>query len=186
MGLISRIFSGGVGSVAGAAERIGGIFTPNAEASARRAGERARGAQQQYSAEFQSPERKNWFNAVIDGLNRLPRPMMAFGTIWLFVHAMRDPIAFGEKMVGLALMPDPLWWLLSAVVSFFFGARELQRGRDGRYVTPATAQEVQTAVQNIEAIRALRHDSPSVAADDTDTNSGDGDNAAIDEWRKAG
>ena len=34
-------------------------------------------------------------------------------------------------MEGLALVPDPLWWLLGAIVSFYFGARELhyQRAR---------------------------------------------------------
>lgn len=186
MGWLTRLFSGGLNEAAGAAERIGGIFTPNAEASAQRAAQRAHGAQQQYSAEFRGPERKSWFNALIDGLNRLPRPVMAFGTIWLFIHAMRDPIAFGEKMVGLALMPDPLWWLLSAIVSFFFGARELQKGRDGRYVTPVTAQEVQTTIQNIEAIRELRSNSVNVASDDTDVESGDGDNQAVADWQSQG
>jgi hypothetical protein len=34
-------------------------------------------------------------------------------------------------MQGLAYVPEPLWWLLGAVVSFYFGARELHhyRGR---------------------------------------------------------
>ncbi|MFZ8959068.1 MAG: 3TM-type holin [Paracoccaceae bacterium] len=27
-------------------------------------------------------------------------------------------------MTGLATIPEPLWWLLGAVVSFYFGARE--------------------------------------------------------------
>jgi hypothetical protein len=28
-------------------------------------------------------------------------------------------------MAGLAGVPEPLWWLLGAVVGFYFGAREL-------------------------------------------------------------
>ncbi|MDN5787551.1 3TM-type holin, partial [Pseudorhodobacter sp.] len=40
------------------------------------------------------------------------------------VYAMVDPKTFGERMVGLNLVPEPLWWLLGAVVGFYFGARE--------------------------------------------------------------
>ena len=51
--------------------------------------------------------------------------MLALGTLGLFIFAMVDPAGFGARMVGLSLVPDPLWWLLGAVVSFYFGAREL-------------------------------------------------------------
>ncbi len=68
----------------------------------------------------------------MNGLNRLPRPFLAFGTIGLFVYAMVDPPRFGERMVGLNMVPEPLWWLLGAVVGFYFGAREAYyfRGRN--------------------------------------------------------
>jgi hypothetical protein len=32
-------------------------------------------------------------------------------------------------MVGLAEVPEPLWWLLGAIVGFYFGARELHYRR---------------------------------------------------------
>jgi hypothetical protein len=32
-------------------------------------------------------------------------------------------------MQGLQLVPEPLWWLLGAIVSFYFGARELHHQR---------------------------------------------------------
>jgi hypothetical protein len=65
-----------------------------------------------------------WFDRVVNGLNRLPRPFLAFGTIGLFVYAMVDPPGFAARMVGLNAVPEPLWWLLGAVVAFYFGARE--------------------------------------------------------------
>jgi len=66
-----------------------------------------------------------WFDTAINGLNRLPRPMLALGTLGLFIFAMVDPVAFSGRMVGLDAVPEPLWWLLGAIVSFYFGAREL-------------------------------------------------------------
>ena len=54
---------------------------------------------------------------------------MALGTVGLFVFAMANPEDFATRMQGLAYVPDPLWWLLGAVVSFYFGARELHYAR---------------------------------------------------------
>ncbi len=84
----------------------------------------------QFSEEFRNPN-VTWFDRFVNGLNRLPRPMLAVGTLGLFVYAMVDPAGFAERMQGLAYVPEPLWWLLGAVVSFYFGARELHhyRGR---------------------------------------------------------
>jgi hypothetical protein len=84
----------------------------------------------QFSEEFRNPN-LTWFDQFVNGLNRLPRPMLAVGTLSLFVYSMVDPAGFAERMQGLAYVPEPLWWLLGAVVSFYFGARELHhyRGR---------------------------------------------------------
>lgn len=69
------------------------------------------------------------FDRIVNGLNRLPRPLLALGTLGLFGFAMAAPEAFAARMTGLALVPDPLWWLLGAIVSFYFGARELHYRR---------------------------------------------------------
>ena len=69
------------------------------------------------------------FDGFVNGLNRLPRPMLALGTLGLFVYAMAAPAGFSTRMQGLALVPEPLWWLLGAIVSFYFGARELHHQR---------------------------------------------------------
>jgi len=76
-----------------------------------------------HSAEF-TYAREGWFDGFVNGLNRLPRPMLAIGTLGLFAYAMADPEGFALRMRGLAEVPEPLWWLLGAVVAFYFGARE--------------------------------------------------------------
>jgi hypothetical protein len=60
----------------------------------------------------------------MNGLNRMPRPLLTLGTIGLFVYAMVEPAGFGLRMQNLNLVPEPLWWLLGAIISFYFGARE--------------------------------------------------------------
>ncbi|MWD30006.1 carboxylesterase, partial [Aquicoccus sp. SCR17] len=123
-GLVEALFGGGRNVLRETAE----AFRPNAEAEARRGAGMQAAALAQFGAEFAGP-RKGLFDRAIDGLNRLPRPLMAFGVIGLFVAAMVAPEWFAARMTGLALVPEPLWWLLGAVVSFYFGARHQARGQ---------------------------------------------------------
>ena len=41
--------------------------------------------------------------------NRLPRPAMALGVLFLIGSAMVEPVWFSSRMQGLALVPEPLW-----------------------------------------------------------------------------
>ncbi len=107
------------------------VFRENAEFQAARDHERLSEAMTQYGHEFQYHNRGG-FDRWIDALNRLPRPAMAFGVLGLFVAAMVDPIWFSGRMSGLAHVPDPLWWLLGAIVSFYFGARYQIKGAEYR------------------------------------------------------
>ena len=133
MGLISRALgnAGAVRAVGEAATGMAEVFRPNAtrrmelSAQAQRAALDAQGDEFQYA-------RDGMFDRIVNGINRLPRPMLALGTLGLFVFAMTDPEAFSERMVGLTAVPEPLWWLLGAIVSFYFGAREMYYFRTPR------------------------------------------------------
>jgi hypothetical protein len=70
-----------------------------------------------------SARQQGSFNRVMDGLNRLPRPLMALGTIALLGAAVWDPVWFSARMEALAAMPEAAWWLIGAVVSLYFGGR---------------------------------------------------------------
>ena len=130
----------------------------------------------QLSKEFEQPQR-SWFDSLINGLNRLPRPALAIGTLGLFVYAMSDPISFAERMVGLELIPDPLWWLLGAIVSFYFGARELHYLRERRPEMSLDALREVTRMR--EAMDEMREDVP--APERTPARPGDR-NPALEEW----
>jgi hypothetical protein len=98
------------------------VFRENAEAGAGRSAVVQGQAMDQYGAEFLAPT-NGGFDRFMDGVNRLPRPALALGTLGLFVSAMVAPLWFAQRMQGIALVPDPLWWLLGVIVSFYFGAR---------------------------------------------------------------
>ncbi|WP_292287034.1 holin family protein [Marivita sp.] len=129
MGLIEQVFSLVFGSGRNLVRDTAEVFRPNAEAQAQRDLDRYGASLAQYAQEFYAPQR-GWFDRLMDALNRVPRPAMALGTLGLFVSAMVDPAWFAARMSGLALVPDPLWWLLGAIVSFYFGARHQAKGQE--------------------------------------------------------
>jgi len=128
-------------AIGDAASGISEVFVPNATRAMELDAEIHRATMETAAAEFQYAT-PHWFDRLINGLNRLPRPMLALGTIGLFVFAMVDPVAFRHRMVGLEAVPEPLWWLLGAIVSFYFGAREMhylrqpRAGRGGLFRLP--------------------------------------------------
>ncbi|SFY29432.1 Holin of 3TMs, for gene-transfer release [Paracoccus pantotrophus] len=125
MGLMDRFLgaSGAVTTVANAATGVAEVFRENATRRMELDEEAYARAIAQLSGEFAAQPR-GWFDAMMNGLNRLPRPLMTLGTVGLFTYAMADPEGFGLRMENLNLVPEPLWWLLGAIISFYFGARE--------------------------------------------------------------
>lgn len=125
MGMIGNLIggSGAVTALGEAVKDVAGIFVPSATRRMELSAEAQMAALQQLGEEYQNPS-LGWFDRLVNGLNRLPRPMLAFGTLGLFIYAMIDPAAFALRMVGLNAVPEPLWWLLGAIVAFYFGARE--------------------------------------------------------------
>ena len=141
MGLMGRFL--GAGAVRGVGEAVGGVaevFIGNRAERDAGAAEQYLAALGQYGAEF-ARAGVGRFDGFVNGLNRLPRPLMTVGTLGLFVYAMAAPAGFAIRMQGLALVPEPLWWLLGAIVSFYFGARELhyQRNRAGQVLPRVVA-----------------------------------------------
>lgn len=133
MGLIGKALglSGAVSEIGAAVSDVAEVFVPNATRKMVLNHEAFAAALAQYGVEFQGP-REGWFDRIVNGINRLPRPFLAIGTLGLFVYAMVPPESFAIRMQGLAYVPEPLWWLLGAVVSFYFGARELHHTRQKR------------------------------------------------------
>ncbi|RLJ41761.1 holin (3TMs family) [Litoreibacter meonggei] len=156
MGLISQVLKGGLGGAANAVVDVAEVFRPNATRRMELGHDAFSAALSQHGAEFQYG-RVGWFDRAMNGLNRLPRPMLALGTLGLFIYAMVDPLGFAGRMQGLAYVPEPLWWLLGAIVSFYFGARELhyRRGPIAQPPLPASRSKP-TTNPALEAWRAER------------------------------
>jgi len=134
LGLINKILgvSKAAKQIGAAVEGISEVFVPNATKNMLGDQQNFSTSMAQFSSEFQSGNMGNigWFDRFVNGLNRLPRPCLAIGTLGLFVYAMISPESFSARMQGLALVPQPLWWLLGAIVSFYFGAREMHYTRN--------------------------------------------------------
>lgn len=125
MGIVDRIAGGAaaVSAVGEAARNVAEVFVPSATRRMELSAEAQMAALRQLGEEYQHPALSG-FDRVLNALNRLPRPCLAFGTLGLFIYAMVDPPGFALRMAGLNAVPEPLWWLLGAIVAFYFGARE--------------------------------------------------------------
>ena len=137
MGVIGKIFGNAAttSAIGQAATGVAEVFLPNATKKMEAAHQAYIAAMEEHGAEFEYV-RPGLFDRFVNGLNRLPRPFLAFGTLGLFVYAMVDPVEFARRMVGLNYVPEPLWWLLGAIVGFYFGAREAHYFRTRAVVTP--------------------------------------------------
>ena len=164
-----------VGAIGDAAQGVSEVFVANATRAMELDADLHRATLQTAAAEFQYAG-AGWFDRLINGLNRLPRPMLALGTLGLFAFAMIDPVAFSHRMAGLDAVPDPLWWLLGAIVSFYFGARELhyvrqapraQRPGRGASIAQAPIDDPVAANPALSAWRRAADQDPSSASFDT-------------------
>ncbi|WP_406622264.1 holin family protein [Pararhodobacter zhoushanensis] len=136
MGLVRALFSrGGAAELGRVGVEVAEVFRPNATRQLELGHNAYAAAQASYASEFRRAP-GGWFDGLVNGLNRLPRPILALATPALFGYAMVDPSGFSVRMQGLQAVPEPLWWLLGAVVAFYFGARETHYMRGGRTVAP--------------------------------------------------
>lgn len=141
---------------------------------------------QQFGAEFVDRQNRTWWDSFIDGLNRLPRPAMALGVIGIFVWASADPVGFAAAAQAWALIPDEMWIVLGAVITFFFGDRTLLAARRSRGPTPDQVQAVldtrrKLAVMRTEAQASVDPDRYEREMADKDAPLSD---AVIREWNR--
>lgn len=186
MGVISEVLAMIFGNQRNLLRETAEVFRENSEGSARRAHAVQIAALNQLGAEFQQP-RNSRFDRFMDGMNRLPRPMLALGTLGLMTAALVDPIWFAARMQGLALVPEPLWWLLGVVVSFYFGARHQIKTQEFQQGLAASMARVPQAVDNNASLHRLRATTPGAARTGTDAadriaTTATDDNPALEAW----
>lgn len=187
MGLIERLLTLMFGDGRNALAQTAEVFRENAEGQAQREAMLRSSAIGQLQGEF-ARQPSGRFDRFIDGLNRLPRPLLAFGTIGLFVSAMVEPVWFASRMQGIALVPEPLWWLLGAIVSFYFGARHQAKGQAFQREITQTLARVPNVARNLADLQALKAGaglSPHTEPQGSGEVGGMADtNPALNDWRQ--
>jgi uncharacterized membrane protein YgcG len=115
-------------------------------------------ATQAFAAEVAAQARTNrtWWDSFIDGLNRLPRPLMVFSVLGLFVYCFADPAGFSVRMQAFALVPEWLALVLAQVILLYFGGRMFENW-PGKLSGPTKVQ-VQEVMASMRELRQLQKD----------------------------
>ncbi len=86
-------------------------------------------------------------------------------------------------MQGIALVPEPLWWLMGAIVSFYFGARSQAKGQEFQRSIAETAIRASEVTARLRALEAL--DAGAAIVTDPLEPAALDDNPALSEWSAA-
>jgi hypothetical protein len=159
-GLVSLLGGGLVESAHGIIKTIWGSKYERDIAIANEQAEAYRGHQ----AEFQYRGQRFWFDSFVDGLNRLPRPVIAFGVIGLMIWAPVDPYSFAVVMQAYELVPQWLYFIMAQVLMLYFGGRMLEKAEFGKGVNPKKLQHFAAAVKEIRGLQDLQAESDRIAA----------------------
>jgi hypothetical protein len=129
-------------------------------------------AQEQHSAsaelaaEFRRPAGNTVWHGFVDGLNRLPRPLVAFAVIGLLIYAPIDPIGFTLVMQAYAVVPEWLALLFAQIILLYFGGRMLDKW-SGR-LKPVDPGEIVAMAEGLRRLQSVRTAEPVAAAKATD------------------
>lgn len=184
-GLLEIVFGGNRNVLKDTVE----VFRENAEQDAARDHQLRVDALKQFGREFEHSN-GSLFDRIMDAMNRIPRPALALGTLGLFVAAMIDPIWFAERMQGIALVPEPLWWLLGVIVSFYFGARHQAKSQQFQQSIARSVAMAPKVAENIRNLRKLDALTPGAADTGADAKLGfvslqSENNPALADWQRA-
>jgi len=122
MGWLSKVWKGLFGSSdKGAIEQIGSIadnYLPGEVTKHKMSIEdmQAGDASQESARNMQLPTHDTWFDVAVDGINRLPRPIITFWVISMLFGWVSPPMYF-------AMYPPLVLNIIWTVIGFWFGSR---------------------------------------------------------------
>ena len=190
MNLLS-LFTGGIGATADGISRAVSRFTGDKVQRESNVHDEQMAATNAQAAEFQYRGKRTRFDSLIDGVNRLPRPVIAFGCIGLFVWCIYDPAEFSVAMTALAIMPEWLAIVIGQVILLYMGGRMLNDWRVGKGANAEQVRQVLALQNEVRAVKEQMRPEPKAhelaeedyAAEIADT-SKPMSNAAIERWNK--
>jgi hypothetical protein len=178
---------GGIANLIGAGGKVVGKVMGNKEAGQEQESSENTAIIGQFAGEFR--ERANWFDSLIDGINRLPRPFLAIGVLGLMVWCPIDPVGFASAMTAYALVPEWLAALFAVIVGFYFAARHLEQRLKFKGPSAKQVQEVVEAQKALGSLRApvvnpavQKPPEPAVTTDDFTDETLPLSNEAIEAW----
>ncbi|MAK55744.1 MAG: hypothetical protein CML17_07875 [Pusillimonas sp.] len=125
---IFKMFTGGIGATAKGIARGVATFTGDKVQQEDHLTQEQQAVLAQFASEnTQHRTNRTWFDAFVDGLNRLPRPIIALEVIALPHWAVLDPAGFSAAMMALAVTPEWLALIIGQVILLFFGGRMLDK-----------------------------------------------------------
>jgi len=130
-----------------------GMFFGNRESVEGAIANEQRDASEAYQSEFQFRGQRFWFDSLVDGLNRLPRPVIAIGVFALMVYAPLDPVRFSIIMQAYTLVPEWLALVFAQILLLYFGGRMLDKW-PGK-MTSVSPADVKNVLSNINALHQM-------------------------------
>ena len=68
----------------------------------------------------QRARHRTWWDILIDGVNRLVRPLYTYGVLAMMLTAFLNPGFYLRGIETLAVTPQPIWYLIGIIIGFWF------------------------------------------------------------------
>jgi len=105
-------------------------------------------AQGEFAAEFGTGNNRTCWDSLINGLNRLPRPVTIGAIIYVvFIWPARDMAGFLDYTQAISVVPEGFWYLATIAVSFYFGGRMQATAKSFRMTTDQQTMAARLAAQ---------------------------------------
>lgn len=117
-------------------------------------GEEQAQASANYQSEFQMRGQRFWFDSLIDGLNRLPRPFIAFAVLGVMIYAPIDPLHFTIIMQAYSIVPEWLTYIFAQIILLYFGGRMLDKWSGD--MGGANAKDVKKVLEVTKELQVMR------------------------------
>lgn len=107
------------------------------------------------------PNRTGW-DSLIDGLNRLPRPLGFSLTLAVMIWPIYDPASFAIAVTSWAIIPQWMVQMIMGVWALYFGGRIISKDLNLSGPTAATINEMLQHQRDIKAQFAAQATPPVV------------------------
>ncbi|MCP4164033.1 MAG: hypothetical protein GY760_28555 [Deltaproteobacteria bacterium] len=141
--------------------------------------------QNSFSSEFHNRNNRTLWDSFWDGINRMPRPLFVVLIVAYFILSYVNPEEFQVLNLGLSTVPEKMWYVLSAIIGFYFCARELHKIREKKEMAIGHIEFNQMKAQ-IDNLRKQKQDEKDLELFRKETNEiiDNLENTSVEEWLK--